>query len=195
MYCIKKTKIMYRQTVIKVYKKKAKQNVFKINEKINISRMITKKRKKKQLHIQKKSKKIKRRKEKKVLLDKRKEEKKNLKTITSVTKTKNQGKKRKRKKEVNTSVTKDDKKKKSQRTGNLMANFKGIFESSFYEFLSFNYFFHFGKKKFLLDDERKHLDSTIYFLSFPPFILGCVCLEAKQGGRKILERKQKGKLF
>ena len=46
MYCIKKTKIMYRQTVIKVYKKKAKQNVFKINEKINISRMITKKEKK-----------------------------------------------------------------------------------------------------------------------------------------------------
>ena len=43
MYCIKKTKIMYRQSVIKVYKKKAKQNVFKINEKINISRMITKK--------------------------------------------------------------------------------------------------------------------------------------------------------
>ena len=77
-------------------------------------------------------------------------------------------------------MTKDEKKKKkSQRTGNLMANFNGIFESSFYEFLPSNYFFHFGKKNFLLDDERKHLDSTIYFFSFPPFILGCVCLEAK----------------
>ena len=98
MYCIKKTKIMYRQTVIKVYKKKkAKQNVFKINEKINISRMITKKEKKAATHLEK-VKENKKKERKEGTFRQKKRRKKKLKTITSVTKTKNQGKKEKEKK-------------------------------------------------------------------------------------------------
>ena len=64
-----------------------------------------------------------------------------MKTITLVTKKKNS-----RKKKVNTSVTKEEKmkgkkkkKQQAQHIGELKVNFKGIFGSSFHEFLHLSF--------------------------------------------------------
>ena len=72
-----------------------------------------------------------------------------MKTITLVTKKKNQGKK-KRSQNVSNKGRKNERKKiKSQHIGDLKVNFKGIFGSSFHEFLP-------------------QLSPTIYFPSSPP---------------------------
>ena len=75
--------------------------------------------------------------------------------------------KEKKSQQVSNKEKKRKEKIKSKNIGDLKVNFKGIFRNSFYEFF-LSVFSSFFRENFLVDQERKYLDPTIYFSSSLP---------------------------
>ena len=151
--------------------------------------MITKKEKRKKAatHLEK-VKENKKKEKKRSYVQTKEKKKKKIENHHVGNKDKKSWEKRKRKKEVNTSVTKEEKMK-SQRTGNLMTNFKGIFESLFYEFL-FLIFFTFWKEKLFVRSWEKtfrlnHSFSFIFTISFRVCLFGSEIRRKENFGKKI----------
>ena len=125
-----------------------------------------KKRKKKRLHIQKKSKKIKEEKKRSYVQTKENKKKliKNENHHVSNKEKKNPGKKSQ---QVSNKEKKRKEKIKSKHIGDLKVNLKLFLETHFMSFL-LSVFSPFLRENFLVDQERKYLDPTIYFSSSLP---------------------------